>query len=522
VAPDPATLFDRAASTPDDLAIADASGARTWSEVAGSAARSARALRDLLGDDGRLAVVGANRAETALVYAGAVLGGVPAILVNHHLAADEIGYLLRDGGATAVWASPEHVEVAGLAAAAAGLPLLTEDGGGPWRTALDAADPSPTRVDGPAPVDLIYTSGTTGFPKGVEVPRQPPGTIADLLGQMAAHHSAGLGPHLVSGPLYHSGPHGSIGLLLTGTPLVVPARFDPAAVLAAIERHRVASSVMVPTHLVRLLSLPQADRAAADVSSLRRISVTGAACPLPVMRAMIDWFGPILQQAYGASESGPICTITSPEWLERPGSAGRPVARYKVLVLDDADRPVPVGDTGRLFFRDSTGAGIRYRNDPDKTAAAHLEPGVFTLGDVGHVDGEGYVFVTGRSVDMVISGGVNIYPAECERVLREHDQVLDAVVFGVPDPEMGERLVGLASVTGDATAADLVAFCRDRIARYKVPREVHVVADVPRNAMGKIDKAALARRYAEGDVGLGLGTPTDIGTSIDIDREVAR
>jgi long-chain acyl-CoA synthetase len=513
VAPDPASLYASAAATPDELAIADARGERTWGDVAQSAARTARALHDLLGDGGRLAVVGANRAETAVVYAGAVLGGVPAILVNHHLAADEIGYLLRDGGATAVWASPEHVDVAGRAAAAHGLPLFTEEEGGPWRTALDAADPSPTGFDGPAPVDLIYTSGTTGFPKGVEVPRQPPGTIGDLLAQMATHHSAGLGPHLVSGPMYHSGPHGSIGLLLTGTPLVVPARFDPAEVLAAIERHHVASSVMVPTHLVRLLSLPEPERRTADVSSLRRVSVTGAACPVPVMRAMIDWFGPILQQAYGASESGPICTITSPEWLERPGSAGRPVARYEVLVLDDADEPLPIGSTGRLYFRDSTGAGIRYRNDPDKTAAAHLEPGVFTLGDVGHVDDDGYVFVTGRSVDMVISGGVNIYPAECERALREHDQVLDAVVFGVPDAEMGERLVGLASVTGDATAADLLAFCRDRIARYKVPREMHVVAEVPRNAMGKIDKAGLARRYADGDLGLGIDIDHEQGVA---------
>jgi long-chain acyl-CoA synthetase len=496
------TLFDRAADGPDDLALVDAHGERTWSQVADATARTARALRTVMGGDGRLAVVGANRAETVLVYAGAVLAGVPAILVNHHLAPDEIAYLLRDGGATAVWAGPEHVEVATRAAASVGVPVLTGDGAGAWAAAVAAADGSPTSFDGPAPVDLIYTSGTTGFPKGVEVPRQPPGTVADLLAQMATHHSAGLGPHLVSGPLYHSGPHGSIGLLLTGTPLVVPARFDPSVVLGLVRRHRVATSVMVPTHLVRLLGLPEDERRAADVSSLRRVSVTGSACPVPVKRAMIDWFGPILAEAYGASESGPICTITAEEWLARPGSAGRPSERYEVLVLDDHDEPLPVGATGRLYFRDATGRGIRYRNDPEKTAAAHIAPGVFTLGDVGHVDEEGYVYVTGRSVDMVISGGVNIYPAESERVLREHDQVLDVVVFGVPDPEMGERLVGLAVVSGDATAADLLSHCRERIAHYKVPKELHVVDEMPRNAMGKIDKAGLARRYADGDLGL--------------------
>jgi len=505
LAPDPTatpTLFDRASVDPDELALVDADGERTWTDVAEAVARTARALRSVLGPDGRLAVVGANRAETVVVYAGAVLAGVPAILVNHHLSADEIAYLLGDGDATAVWASPEHVDVASRAAATLGLPVLTEDASGTWRAAVDAADSSPTPLDGPAPVDLIYTSGTTGVPKGVAVPRQPPGTVADLLAQMATHHSAGLGPHLVSGPLYHSGPHGSIGLLLTGTPLVVPARFDPAVVLAAIERHRVATSVMVPTHLVRLLGLPDDERTAADVSSLRRVSVTGSACPVPVKRAMIEWFGPILAEAYGASESGPICTISAAEWLERPGSAGRPGDRYEVLVLDDDDAPLPVGETGRLYFHDRTGRGITYRNDPDKTAAAHIAPGTFTLGDVGHVDEEGYVFVTGRSVDMVISGGVNIYPAECERALREHDQVLDAVVFGVPDPEMGERLVGLAVVSGDASATDLLAHCRDRIARYKVPREMHVVDEVPRNAMGKIDKAGLARRHGAGELGL--------------------
>jgi long-chain acyl-CoA synthetase len=496
------TLYERAEATPDELALVDVRAERTWREVAAAVARTARALRAVIGDGGHLAVVGANTADTVIVYAGAILAGVPAILVNHHLAADEIAYLLRDGAAAAVWASAEHLEVASDAASQVGLQVLTDEPGDRWRAAVDQADPSSTPLDGPSPADLIYTSGTTGFPKGVEVPRTPAGTVAARLEQMAAHHSSGLGPHLVCGPLYHVGPHGSIGLLLTGTPVVVPGRFDATAVLTAIARYRVATSIMVPTHFVRLLSVPEPERTAADVSSLRRVSVTGAACPVPVKRAMIEWFGPIISEAYGASESGTICSVTSDEWLLRPGSAGRPDPRYEVLVIDDAGEPAPAGATGRLYFRDRTGQGIRYRNDPEKTAAAHIAPGVFTLGDVGHVDDEGYVFVTGRSVDMVISGGVNIYPAESERAMREHDQVLDAVVFGVPDPDMGERLVGLAVVGGDATAAELLAHCRDRIAHYKVPRELHVVTSVPRNAMGKIDKAALTRRYVTGDLGL--------------------
>jgi long-chain acyl-CoA synthetase len=212
---------------------------------------------------------------------------------------------------------------------------------------------------------------------------------------------------------------------------------------------------------------------------------------------MIEWFGPVIREAYGGAESGTISSISTEEWLRKPGSVGRPFEQFEAVVVDDSGSPVPVGRPGRLFFRDASGQGIAYHDDPEKTAGAHLAPGVFTLGDVGHVDEDGYLFVGGRSIDMVISGGVNIYPAECERVLREHEQVLDAVVFGVPDAEMGERLVGLVVVAGAVDAVDLLAYCRDRIAHYKVPRELRVVDEIPRSLMGKVDKKALAADHVE-------------------------
>jgi long-chain acyl-CoA synthetase len=229
---------------------------------------------------------------------------------------------------------------------------------------------------------------------------------------------------------------------------------------------------------------------------VRMVAQTGSSCPIHVKRAMIDWFGPVFRESYGASESGIISFITSDEWLTKPGSVGRPQDPFEVLVLDDDGQLRPPGVSGRLYFRDATGRGIAYRNDPEKSAAAHIAPGVFTLGDFGFLDEDGYLYVTGRGSDMVISGGVNIYPAECERVLIAHDQVRDAAVFGVPDDEMGERLVGIARVEGDITGAELVAHCRDRIAHYKVPRDIRIVAEVPRTPMGKIVKEELAAAYA--------------------------
>jgi long-chain acyl-CoA synthetase len=315
---------------------------------------------------------------------------------------------------------------------------------------------------------------------------------------VARHHMNGLGPHLVSGPLYHAGPHAAVGLLLTGNPVTLVGRFEANAVLDAIEAQRIGTTLMVPTHLVRLLALPEERRRRADVSSLRMVALTGSTCPVPLKRAMIDWFGPVLREAYGGSESGIISYITSDDWLAHLGSVGRVSAPFRALVLDEHGSLCPPGQNGQLYFEDESGRGIRYYKDPDKTAAAHLKPGVFTLGDVGHVDTEGYLYVTGRITDMVISGGVNIYPAECERVLNTHPEVKEVALFGQPDDEMGERLVGLVATANPGVSADaLIDYCRKAIAAYKVPKQLVVVSEIPRSAMGKVDKAAARQVFAD-------------------------
>jgi long-chain acyl-CoA synthetase len=494
------TLFELAESRPDQVALVDRSVTLTWSEVADRVVRTANALLEYGFPEGaRLGVLGENCADSVVTYAGAFLAGVGAILINFHLTANEVEYVLNDGRAVAIWASGDCLETAITATNRLGVDVLTDTGSpNPWTSLVANAGREPPSADRPATTDLIYTSGTTGTPKGVEVPNRPAPTVRHRLQLMERHHLAGLGPHMVVGPLYHAGPHAAVGLMLLGHPVVVTGRFDAEVVLDAIERHRIATSVMVPTHLIRLLALPEARRRSADVSSLRSIGLTGSSCPIPVKQAIIDWFGPVLREAYGGSESGIISYISSKDWLDHPGSVGRVQPPFRPLVLNEDGAPCPTGRDGVLYFADETGWGIHYYNDPEKTAAAHLEPGTFTLGDVGHLDDDGYLYVTGRVTDMVISGGVNIYPAECEHLLTNHPAVRDVALFGVPDPEMGECLVGVVSLADESAAIDdLIDYCRRSIAGYKVPRHLLPLAEIPRSPMGKLDKLSLRSTYLE-------------------------
>ena len=501
-------MLERAALEPDEPALIElsSSGSKraprtlSWSEVRiHTSAMSNDLLRQGFAPGARLAVLGDNSGDTVLVYASAVMAGTGAIYVNSQLTADEVEYVLRDGSAGAIWASPGHLAIAREAARRTGIPVLAGEDGAGWETALGTSEGEPPSTDLPATTDLIYTSGTTGTPKGVESPRDPCATVGEHLAVLARHHLAGKGPHLVAGPLYHAGPHAAVGLLLSGERVVVTGRFDADVVLDAIGRHGVATSVMVPTHLVRLLALPPDRRAAADVSTLRSVSLTGSSCAVPLKRSMIEWWGPVFREAYGGSESGIISYIGSEESMAHPGSVGRAQPPFRALVLDEQGAECPPGHDGILYFVDDTGRGIRYYNDPEKTAAAHVAPGTFTLGDIGHVDDEGYLYITGHASDMVISGGVNIYPAECERLLFHHPSVSDVALFGVPDREMGERLVGMVCSRDDGvTVEQLLEFCRHSIASYKVPRELLRVKEIPRNPMGKLDKNALRSAYVSG------------------------
>jgi len=491
-------LVERAAAKPGAVALRsiDGSGAVTWAEAASVVERLATRLRSLdLGPDRRVAVFAGNAPATVLAHAGALLADTSVVAVSAGLTAAEVAYQLEESDTRVVFA--DAATEARAREAAAGRPetevVVDLDG---W-AGRERRELRPT--DGVRP-NLLFTSGTTGRPKAVQLPPTTFGGARDLGGFVARvreSRMAGLGPHLVAGPLHHNGPLSAVRLLVAGDELVVAPRFDAAAILDAIGRFGIATSVMVPTHFVRLLALPAEVRAAADVASLRCVVHTGAACPVDVKRAILEWWGPVLYEAYGGTESGTTCSIGPEEWLAHPGSVGRAVPPFEALVVDDDGRPLPAGVEGRLYFRDTTGRGIRYEGDDAKTAAAHLEPGVFTLGEIGRLDEDGFVYITDRFSDMVVSGGVNVYPAEAEQALAAHPAVGDVAAFGVADDDLGERLEASVQLRpgADVAPTDLLAFCRERLASYKCPKAIHLVDDLGRNAMGKLDKRALRARY---------------------------
>jgi long-chain acyl-CoA synthetase len=325
-------------------------------------------------------------------------------------------------------------------------------------------------------------------------------TIAEHLENLKQSPFANFGTHLVVGPMYHTGPLSGARLLAAGVPSVILTKFDAEKTLAAIDQYKTGSSIMVPTHFIRLLALPDEVKAKYDVSSMVYVAHTGAKCPVEVKRNIIDWWGPIFFDAYGASEVGTTCMINSSEWLEHPGSVGKSIPPFTAMILDDNGKELPANTEGKLYFKDDTGRGVVYHNDPEKSAAAHIAPGIFTLGEIGYMDEEGYVYLTDRFSDMILSGGVNIYPAEAEQVLIEHPDILDIACIGIPNAEMGEELKALVIPTNamaPPAPPDLIAWCRDRLSHYKCPRTLEYVEDLGRNTMGKINKRKLRAPYWE-------------------------
>jgi len=496
-----------AAQFPEANALVDGDRSFGWSEVDEILNRTANNILGAdLGPQHRVAVFAENATETALAHLGALLGGASAVPVNFHLTADEAAYILEDSGASILFVGPATAERGVDAAHQAGVGTIVGWGNDlpaeitPWTEWLAASRHEHPSLDIRPRPNLLYTSGTTGRPKGTEL---PPTMFAG--GETMAEHLEGLkgarfanyGPHLVIGPMYHTGPLSGMRILVAGTSSVILHRFDAEATLAAIDQHKTRSSVMVPTHFVRLLALPDEVKAKYDVSSMELVAHTGAKCPEEVKRAMIDWWGPIFVESYGASEVGTTCSIKSEDWLTHPGSVGQAVPPFVALVVDDNDQPVPPNTEGRLYFRDTTGRGIIYHNDPEKSAAAHLEPGVFTLGEIGYVDEDGFVFITDRFSDMVVSGGVNLYPVEAENVLIDHPAVADVACIGIPHGEMGEELKALVIRAEGSTASDaeILDFCRERLSTYKCPRSIDFVDDLGRTTMGKINKRALRAPY---------------------------
>lgn len=407
--------------------------------------------------------------------------------INWHFKADEAGFILRDSGARLLVAEPEL-----LAQIDPSTEVVTD-----WR-GLVGAHPPWRGTPRTARTNMPYTSGTTGRPKGV---RRMPATGAQRELALELYRTVlGLEPGmraLVSAPLYHSAPNlYAMQALLHGSLLVLEPRFDAERTLALIERHRLTNVYLVPTMYVRLLRLPAETRTRYDLSSLRFISSTGSPCAPDVKRAMIDWVGPIITETYAASELGHVTFIGSREWLERPGSVGRALGEGVVKILDDHGRELPPGEIGLIYCRQPAYPDFTYTNNPAARQALE-RAGLWCVGDMGYLDADGYLYVADRKSDMVISGGVNIYPAEIEAVLMTMPGVADCAVFGIPDAEFGEALAAaVQSKSGEALSDKSVQeFLRARIAGYKVPRVVTFHEALPREDSGKIFKRLLRAPY---------------------------
>lgn len=507
----PILLDGPAHAHPDRAALADETGVTTWEELATRVTRLCNAFADRgIGPGRTVVVMMGNRREFFEVLLAAAHGGFTVVPVNWHWVADEVAYVIEDSGASAVIAGSRFAAVAAEAladrrAADVDLALVTGDGAGlpPYEDFLLGGSSDPLErqlLGGP----MFYTSGTTGRPKGVRGSLSggtgAPTEVLQLVASSMSEFVPQGGVSMLAGPLYHSAQWAFSFLpLVNGSSVVMRHRFDAAETLALIDEHAATNVHLVPTQFKRMLDLPAATRAGFSGESLEVVWHGAAPCPAPWKRAMIEWFGSIVHEYYGSTEGAFISRIGSEEWLERGGSVGRPLQTMEVHVVDDDGNRLAPGETGTLYFRNVMGTGFEYHNDPEKTAAAHLEEGVFTTGDVGHLDADGYLWLSDRKIDMIISGGVNIYPAEVEAVLAEHPAVSDVAVIGVPDPEFGEQVKAVVAAAPDLDPAgletELVALCGARLAGYKRPRSFDFVDEMPRTGTGKILKRTLRDPY---------------------------
>jgi long-chain acyl-CoA synthetase len=439
----------------------------------------------------RVAVVVPNSAEFFVATHACGRLGAIVVPVNIHFKADEAGWLVTDSGATAVVVTRDLV---GALAAVPDVPRLVVEHG--WPADRPEVDPPEVIGDG-WPTTMAYTSGTTGRPKGVamgpdDIRRRAVGAAAGGIRWGLDEHDV----HLMVGPAYHAGPSYWAQMHLAfGASVVVMRRWDAARALELIARHHVTTTHMVPANFQRILALPADVLAGADLSSLKLVVHAAAPCPVPLKRAFMELVGAQkVWEYYGASEGGG--TVISPEeWLERPGSVGRPFPGNEFVILDDDGNELPAGEVGTVWTRPAE-SSFEYHNDPEKTAAQHRGD-FFTVGDAGYLDADGYLYLADRKSDMVISGGVNIYPREIEECVLTHPDVVDCAVLGVPDDEWGEVLYALVQpVPGAAIDADaVVTWVRDHLADYKRPRIVEFVGELPRDPNGKVRKPKLREAY---------------------------
>jgi fatty-acyl-CoA synthase/long-chain acyl-CoA synthetase len=496
-------LARHAAAHPDTAAVIDGERRLSWSQYHEARNRLVHALADLGLAAGEHAVLYAhNSLEVLLASAAARALGVVPVPMNHRLTAAEVAYILDHSDAVAVFASDAFVPM--LERVREHVPrlrhvVLLGETRRPWahhiEDLLAAGSPAPVTAAPGLGSSMIYTAGTTGKPKGARRSAADPAAVLPRM--VALGCAAPDDVHLAAGPLYHSAPGGFATYAhALGQTVVVMHRFDAEDALRTIERHRCTTTFMAPTLIKRLVDLPAEVRRRYDVRSMRSIVVAAAPCPMRVKEAVLAWFGPVLHEFYGSTELG-INTVLRPEdMLRKPHSCGRAAPGVELAILDDGGRPVAPGTPGELHVR--RGEGIfdgYYKNAPATAETARGE--WLSVGDVAWMDDEGFVYICDRKRDMIISGGVNIYPAEIEDVLHRHPAVEDAAVFGVPDAEWGERVHAALQLRAGAalTPAEVIEFCRRHLADYKTPRQVSFHDDFPRDTAGKLVKRLLREPY---------------------------
>ena len=518
------SVYSIAEAEPDRVAVieggsADAPGRQvTFGQLAEAAHGYARGLQDLgLKTGDCIVLLAPNSIEFLEVYYAALEIGLYVAPANWHLTGPEVAYIIDNSGSTVFIADQRFADVAGVAAAEAGLEMARcyAIGDVPgFRPLAELA--APAAGDGGAgeasssslPTDrtlgapMLYTSGTTVRPKGVRRPLT--GASPDQVTVPNYYFFAGFNihapdnVHICGSPLYHTAVLNFVTISLNlGQAVVLMDKWTPEEMLRLIDAHGVTQSHMVPTQFSRLLELPADVRAKYDVSSLRTIVHGAAPCPKHVKQAMLDWWGPVLTEYYAGTEGGG-CTITGEEWLRKPGSVGKPWRTTTLKILDDDGNELGTDEIGNVYLQ-MHGSKFEYHQDAEKTAKTYVGE-LFTMGDIGYVDADGYLFLCDRKNDMIISGGVNIYPAEIESEMTRHEAVRDAAVFGIPHKDWGEEVkavIELAEGFGESEElkAQILADLSGRLAKFKMPRTIDVVDALPRQANGKLMKRTLKDPY---------------------------
>jgi len=482
----------------------------TYRELHETACRVANLYRSIGLEPGdHVALCMENRVEYLALVWGARYAGLYYTAISSRLTAEELGYVIEDSGSRSFFTTPAKADQAAeLADQLGGLDLLASVGGpvaGFERLeALLADQPADEPDDAVEGQAMLYSSGTTGRPKGVKAPLtgDPLGTPEALTALVTLVFGADdTAVYLSPAPLYHTAPLAfCMQFLRIGATVVVMEHFDAEESLALIERHGVTHSQWVPTMFNRMLKLPEEVRGRYDVSSMRMAVHAAAPCPIPVKEQMIEWWGPVIHEYYAGTEGNGFVYCNSEEWLAHKGTVGRALTA-PVLILDDEGNEVPVGEEGTIWFS-PTAAGrvFEYHNDPEKTANSYRDDGASTLGDIGRLDEDGFLYLTDRKANMIISGGVNIYPQEAENVLAVHPAVADVAVIGVPNEDFGEEVKAVVQLVDPAEAGPemertLIAHCREHLADVKCPRSVDFRDELPRHPTGKLYKRLLKDEY---------------------------